>query len=55
MARYRVDIEAPGFLETHYFEAETPADAEAIGKDIFFTVCNYGVSEAEADQGEDNG
>lgn len=45
MARYRVVVEAPGFQETHYFEADTQEEAEEMGRDIFFDICNYGVSE----------
>lgn len=54
MTKYRLDIEGPGFHKTEFFEAETPTDAAMIGKDIFFTVCNYGVSEVDKAQGEES-
>lgn len=54
MTKYRIDIEGPGFHKTELFEAETPTDAAMIGKDIFFTVCNYGIHEVEEGQ-EDQG
>lgn len=47
MARYKVVIEAPGLQETYEFEAETPQEAEETGRDMFFDVCNYGVSPVE--------
>ncbi|CAI1205975.1 Uncharacterised protein [Serratia entomophila] len=47
MANYKVVVEAPGIQEVHYFEADTPAEAEELGRDIFFDICNYGISEAD--------
>lgn len=55
MKRYRVVIEAPGIQETHYFEADSLEEAEETGREIFFDICNYGVSEASEDDGGEHG
>ena len=55
MKRYRVVIEAPGIQETHYFEADSLEEAEETGREIFFDICNYGVSEASGDDGGEHG
>lgn len=47
MTKYRVVIEAPGLHEEVEFEADSPEEAEEIGKQEFFEVCNYGVSAVE--------
>lgn len=47
MAKYIVTVEAPGLQEVHEFEADTPEEAEEIGREIFFEVCNFGVSAVE--------
>lgn len=50
MAKYRVVVEAPALQEVHEFEANSLEEAEEMGRDIFFDICNYGVSEVkEAD------
>ncbi|HBV5156016.1 hypothetical protein JNA99_07455 [Klebsiella oxytoca] len=49
MATYKVVVEAPGFQETHEFDAESLKEAEEMGKDIFFDICNYGVSPVDED------
>ena len=46
MAKYQVTIEGFGKDKTVEFDADTPEEAEEIGRDIFFEECNYGVSEA---------
>ncbi|MHA7847156.1 hypothetical protein [Serratia sp. D1N4] len=53
MTKYRVTIEAPGYVSTHYFEAATTEDAEEIGSDIFHEYCNYGVSRVADDDETD--
>ncbi len=49
MSKYRVVIEAPGFSETHVFDAGSDNDAALIARDIFTNTCNYGVSRVDGD------
>ncbi|MGR5949931.1 hypothetical protein ACT9TU_16540 [Raoultella planticola] len=49
MAKYRVVIEAPGLQEIFEYEADSAQEAEEIGRDMFFDICNYGVSAIEGD------
>lgn len=49
MAKYIVTIEGFNDCKVVEFEAETPEDAEEIGRDIFHEECNFGVSLASED------
>ena len=42
MAKYIVTIEGFNDCKVVEFEADTPEDAEEIGRDIFYEECNYG-------------
>lgn len=50
MATYRVVIEDPSLQEVHEFEADSPEEAEELGRDIFFDICNYGVSAVSGEE-----
>lgn len=50
MATYIVVIEAPGLLEEFTFEADSQEEANEIGRDMFFDVCNYGVHQLSPDE-----
>jgi hypothetical protein len=45
LMRYKVTIEYPGGDDLEYVEATSMEEAEDMGKDAFFNVCNYGVHE----------
>ena len=49
MAKCIVTIEGFNDCKVVEFEADTPEDAEKIGRDIFYEECNYGVSPATED------
>lgn len=48
MPTYMVTIEYPGGTRSEEIEAETLTQAEDLGSDLFFSLCNYGVSEVES-------
>lgn len=49
MPKYRVVVESPGLQESYDFEADNLAEAEELGRDIFFDICNYGVTAVTED------
>ncbi|EKA7569540.1 hypothetical protein [Enterobacter cloacae complex sp. 2024EL-00243] len=49
MPKYRVVVEAPGLQEVHEFEADNPEEAEEVGREIFFDICNFGISAVDED------
>lgn len=47
MTVFTVCVEYPGGQRVEDVEAESYEEAEEIAKDIFFNICNYGISKKD--------